>query len=296
MNEMNKLNNFIYFQRNGIDKIASDSILHHYTSPSGLIGIIKEKKIRHTNINCLNDKSEYRYTYDLIKKEILADTEISAKLIANNLYDFIKARCENSIDDNLYKIENEIYNKRTYYISCFSLNEDSLPMWNYYTSNGTSLGYCIDIYLEDFKINKDSILAPVCYDKQTQIAILKEIFNTYIYPYDENKDMKEDYNNLFENIRICSLFFKHPKYSYEGEIRNIVTERSDKGCDIVKFKERNGTIIPYIECGIDLDIIKSIMIAPNYDKEYNKYCVHNLVRENGRFGLDIFNSDIPSRY
>ena len=151
-NTKNKLNNFIYFKRVGIEEITSDTILHHYTSPNGLIGIITEKNIRHTNINCLNDKSEYRYTYSLIKKEILTDSEISSKLKTNNLFSLIESRCNYSTDNKLYDIENETYNKRTYYIACFSTAEDSLPMWNYYTSNGSSLGYSIDFCIEDFNI------------------------------------------------------------------------------------------------------------------------------------------------
>ena len=293
---------FVYFQSEyNVQNIPSCSMLHHYTSSNGLMGIFKDKNIWHTNINCLNDKSEYQYTYKLIKKYILP--KFKKQLKEKHLYNLMINRCSNSIDENFYKMERETFCNRNYYIACFSLAENSLPMWNYYSYNGKSLGYSVDITLSDLQENlieqikvKNMLMAKVCYEEDKQIEILEKIFDKYIYFYNPKNAMTNEYRLLFDNIRICSLFFKHPKYEYEEEVRNIIIERSDKKNSIIKFREKNGTIIPYIECKINLKIIKSITIAPNNEEEYMSYCVHNLARENGRFNIEIINSKIPSRY
>ena len=300
-NKIDKKNqeDFYYFQTEFNIQNNSDEMIHHYTSPQGLIGIFCKKNIWHTNINCLNDKSEYQYTYNLIKTHILPKYEQILK--KHNLYELLNSRCENLVDTKFYKLENEVYFNRNYYIACFSKAKDSLPMWNYYSCNGNSLGYSLNIsksMFQEFLLEKVGInnllMAEVCYNEDRQKEILEEVFNRYIY--DNNAlDNTEQYNLLFDNIRICSLFFKHPKYSYEQEIRNIVIERSDQENSKIKFREKQGIIIPYIEFEFNLNMLLSVTVAPNNDKEYIKYCVHNLARENGRFGIKVIDSEIPAR-
>ena len=44
--------------------------VYHYTSQKGLIGILREKKIWMTNINYLNDATEFRHSIELIIGEL----------------------------------------------------------------------------------------------------------------------------------------------------------------------------------------------------------------------------------
>ena len=46
------------------------SILYHYTSQEGLLGIIKNREVWATDISYLNDTKEYKYTVDLTSERI----------------------------------------------------------------------------------------------------------------------------------------------------------------------------------------------------------------------------------
>lgn len=40
--------------------------IDHYTSPEGLLGILEDNSLRFTIVFFLNDKFEFRYTYNLL--------------------------------------------------------------------------------------------------------------------------------------------------------------------------------------------------------------------------------------
>lgn len=95
--------------------------IFHYTSIGGLQGILEHKKLRFTNINYMNDK-----------EEILAGLESVLK--AGNL-------SEKEVDKRNISVLDE---KRETFVCCFSIEEDSLPMWNYYTKEINNQGYNIE--------------------------------------------------------------------------------------------------------------------------------------------------------
>ena len=44
-------------------KTSNDKILYHYTTPEGLLGILKNKELWYSHIDYLNDESEIKYTH-----------------------------------------------------------------------------------------------------------------------------------------------------------------------------------------------------------------------------------------
>ncbi len=46
------------------------TILYHFTNQQGLLGIVENKEIWATQIQYLNDTSEYRYTLELAQREL----------------------------------------------------------------------------------------------------------------------------------------------------------------------------------------------------------------------------------
>lgn len=95
--------------------------IFHYTSIGGLQGILENKKIRFTNIRYMNDKDELLAGLESVLKE----SDISGEK-ADNLRTAFQAE------------------ERQTFVCCFSIEEDSLPMWNYYTKETNSQGYNIE--------------------------------------------------------------------------------------------------------------------------------------------------------
>lgn len=94
--------------------------IYHYTSIEGLKGIIENKKLHFANIGYMNDKEEVFAGLKSLAYETGAD---------DTEYEKYKSALES--------------NKLNVFVCCFSLNDDSLPMWNYYTKCNNSQGYNI---------------------------------------------------------------------------------------------------------------------------------------------------------
>ncbi len=93
----------------------------HYTSIGGLEGILSSKTLRFTNIKYMNDKDE-----------------ITAGL------DSMVSACNGSLELKKQVEEAFLSSELQTFVCCFSLEKDSLPMWNYYTKEVNSQGYNIE--------------------------------------------------------------------------------------------------------------------------------------------------------
>lgn len=95
--------------------------IFHYTSIGGLQGILSSKTLRFTNIKYMNDKDEIVAGLDSMAKACNASEEER---------------------DNL-RSAFASYGAQTF-VCCFSLEDDSLPLWNYYTKEINNQGYNIE--------------------------------------------------------------------------------------------------------------------------------------------------------
>ena len=102
-------------------KHTKTKAIFHYTSIGGLEGILGYKKLRFTNIKYMNDKDE-----------IIAGLDSLAKVC--NVSEEEREQMRSAFIN---------YGMQTF-VCCFSLDEDSLPLWNYYTKEINNQGYNIE--------------------------------------------------------------------------------------------------------------------------------------------------------
>ena len=95
--------------------------IYHYTSIGGLQGILQNQTLHFTNIKYMNDKDE-----------------ITAGL------ESIAQACEFSETARDGLLSSLIDCGTQTFVCCFSLESDSLPMWNYYTKEIHNQGYNIE--------------------------------------------------------------------------------------------------------------------------------------------------------
>ena len=50
--------------------VPDEKILYHYTGQDGLLGVLKEKKLRVSSVLHLNDAAEFSYTIGLAKQHL----------------------------------------------------------------------------------------------------------------------------------------------------------------------------------------------------------------------------------
>ena len=113
--------------------------IFHYTSIGGLEGILTHKKLRFTNIKYMNDKDEIVAGLDSIAKSC------------------------NVSEDEREQLRSAFINHGTQnFVCCFSLEEDSLPMWNYYTKEVNNQGF--NIAFDDKKLVESILRSNPCLD------------------------------------------------------------------------------------------------------------------------------------
>lgn len=133
--------------------------LYHYTSQTGLLGILQTKKLWMTNILYLNDSSEFTHTLDLVKSEL-------TKRI-NKLLQIRRKRAYISKED--FDIEGNEY-------QTYELIENYLDNLSYNEEIVSRLLDTVLYYL--YRMNKDGRLcldANTCFDGQNQRIPFEDI-------------------------------------------------------------------------------------------------------------------------
>ena len=280
LDNLNK-NDFVFFDSKYNNENIVPDDLYHYTDANAIINIIPKSILRFTCINCFDDKQEYRYVYKLILKNIIP--KFKKRLDENNLLEFLKNRCKAIIQDKIY-YENEAENYSNYFVSCFSIDQNSKKMWKEYAKRKNNIGYQFHIKTSDLyecienDFGNKYLFAKVCYDRKKQIKILEDIFDKYIYFYDEKRDMYNDYRKLFNNIIMCCLFFKDKKYSFENEVRFIVIRDTQELINKfpTKIINKNSIISTCIDWNFDKEgycLVKSINLSKS---KYNQYAIYGI--------------------
>ncbi|MBD5391661.1 DUF2971 domain-containing protein [bacterium] len=273
--------------------IQTNLPLLHYTTATGLLGMFKDYTKEQPNIRLwathymyLNDPEEYE-----LGKKIC--TEIIEQ-IEQELNVPTDCRVKTCIQDKEYLCEIDKYRKTSQgqlvnpYIISFSKVNDSLHMWDMYSSKGNGLALVFNCQkLLDAKILlKDCFYCnPNC---ENIIHCVSDKYKEDIIEIYQNTDKSNPLSMVEESMKsgdkipaliraytiytlICGhigIRLKNLAYKIEQESR--ITVNGKEGFKLL-FRDRNGTILPYIEYPIPFDCVDYILVGPTAD--------FNLVRE-----------------
>lgn len=310
------------------DKTKDNQTLYHYTSPIGLHEMLNSGRIRFTDCEFLNDKSEF--------VQILKPFEKAVKTLSNELHPQVYKSLslyndtsyqENSIiafTDEKGKIEAPGLKQRRSYIFCTSKSPDDLVMWNYYVKDrnyqGYNLSFNVNKLIECFNNIKDPYVemfaGKVIYKETEQIELLtsfiKQVDTTYgnelKYATDEakfNGIMARIKGEIIGYIMQYRLFFKSEKFSHEKEYRFIIkmpVDHLNSDYDIsiqTGFSVIRGIFVPHCDLLFNQakSFIKSITMSPMLEAQLAKNGLERFLIQNG-YGneIKVVESEIPIRY
>ncbi len=289
--------------RDEITVSGSDSVFH-YSSANGLLGIVSSNSLQLSNLKYLNDPNEIEYSKGLFF-EILEATKFPLDEKSNKIIR------ESFIEDICKYID---YLSDRLFIFSTSLDKDSLHLWNYYGKNdGYSIEFQVDTLIDCFLNNllaldkqkeEDGIikysvfLGKVIYNKEVQIDILKQYINliTQIIvigiKYSKLNEALEYLKKYRFFLLTIMLNMKESFHSIESEYRVCIVP--DKKYVNIKYKNKDGLIIPYISINKSILPIKAIGIGPKIKDLIAFNGIHNMVKNLG-LGCDIYNSKISIR-
>jgi len=284
--------------------------MYHYTTPEGLINILKQNEIFlwFTKYDCLNDTSEgiemmthYQAACNQLKKEQSMDDK--TKLF----YDYIlnikpsnKQMIHFQLGPNLTGTK---WLECDAYICCFSEEHNSLDLWRYYSKNkhyeGYSIGFKYDIFENYCKIKNKKYKFEkirVIYDNFKKEAYYKKIINKCYELYESGILLRKIGYILVDVLSKTQLIFKHECFASEKEIRAILYVPKENSDYDIKYRTKNGFIIPYIEEKFDKKHLSDITIGPLINDEIAKNNLEQYLNSNGYKKIEVKNSKLPIRF
>lgn len=245
---------------------------YHYTDINGFMGIMENQELWATNTRFLNDENECiegLILAEKITKECLEACIEEDKSYYESFQKVIRDRIDNGSNQNFYSIS-------------FCEDGDLLSQWRGYGKRGgISIGFDLTYYktehdgkcitgvynfmdrhhyekasaekkvADDFSAEDGEFmvkLRKVIYDESEQRSILNDFIDIGISAV-RLGNLVRDEEQLVKNI-LASLdwilpTFKNKGFEEEKEVRYIWKE---DGTRKIYFRERNGTIVPYIKC------------------------------------------------
>lgn len=276
-------------------------ILWHYTNADGLCGIIRNRpdelgKLHFwfTRSDCLNDTSEGIHilsTYQKVCTDLLNEGRIGAEFY-NRIIDedvptsqFVNFPIPSKEDFTHESVLDCV--PCDAYICSFSLKEDSLDMWRYYSKGNSGYGLkCYSLLFDEYKeyeysnYDEEAVFSmirsyPVIYDNTQKEKILKEIvidtFSAYESSNDpESEKMSDALGFIRYALKNFQFQFKHECYSSEQEYRFVFYLPKDKPALLenklpdVKFRTQNGILVPYLDVVVERgsSYLEEILISP----------------------------------
>lgn len=216
------------------------STLYHYTSLSGLLGIVDSGHLRASDVRYMNDSTELRHTLDLmsehITRRVISGTD--RPVLLNQLADWLSHR---------------IVSSPMLFGASFRANGNLLSQWRGYSvhGKGVSLGFDPVHILECAKRQQFQV-GRCIYEPQQQARLIEEVVDaveTYAAS-GATRDGDEQANlRIFERmegrlLRLAAIL-KHPAFEEEQEWRIVSPVISDCGVAPVHFREGTSMLVPW---------------------------------------------------
>jgi len=307
--------------------------VYHYTSPQGAFDILRNKTLRFTDCQYLNDMGEFVYVreplkeaYNKIRSEGNEETHNTDNFLDSfflSPFEDFHSRPDRRSKSGLFSIGWPSYLR--YFVLCASENADNINMWNYYVKDGAYRGYNLGLrpnviqeYFEQMGNSSITIKSgSVIYDRALQIDMfydkLKELISkfdqqisTLAKGADDSPAIDEFQDSLSEYINEQKLFFKNPGIASEREYRFVLKIRTDFSESYDQRTRKgfrvgsNGVIIPYIEWSFGDDLkstlLDQITLSPMIEPELAEESFKQFLTSDVYRNIKIQPSSLKLRY
>jgi Protein of unknown function (DUF2971) len=228
-----------------IEKLYSYNLphhLYHYCGQEAVLGILSSQQIRFSDVQYLNDKSEYKYGVDLvldnIKKLQSDDNNDRQHTFLSLLYDTYQRPLS-----------------KTIFVACFCETENVLSQWERYAhkSTGYSLGFKFTENLllgfGDDKACRAWILK-VIYQQVEQNQIIRSSLKGLLkYLESPNSNPNTCINYFINTVDSWLYAFKDSFFKEEKEWRiliNLISMGSSVNYSNVHFRSSPLGLVPYV--------------------------------------------------
>jgi len=208
-----------------------EQIAYHYCSAATLSAILESRCIRFTDINMLNDSCETKWGYSAFEEAV---NRLNKRTGLSEAVPEIPIAFFDSVDAVLSRIQTIAHP----FVSCFSLDGDSLEQWRAYGDNGR--GFAIGFRIPKLQQLPVSVLS-VEYIRESQI---REMMAALVALYLRKKsNIKEEQEKFFEDCVLTGTFmvaFKHSAFQHEKELRCLHSVNIKFENESIRFSDPGG--------------------------------------------------------
>nr|WP_321466447.1 DUF2971 domain-containing protein [uncultured Desulfobulbus sp.] len=273
--------------------------LYHYTTFSGLLGIVRSRALWASDVRYMNDSAELRHTSDLIRAEV--QERVDRGLGNGNLLSLFADW-----------VAHRITNGHMLFGASFRSHGNLLSQWRGYSSpgKGVSLGFCPDYILECAQRQR-FMIGKCIYEPHRQKALITQVVNA-VEQMAENEARGEDtaseraslFRKAFASIEIDLLriaaILKHPSFREEKEWRIVSPVIANTAEAPILFREGHAMLVPYIEFDLGIGnkppVMDHLYLGPTANINISMNSLKMFLEQNGivpKRGIDY--CQIPFR-
>jgi hypothetical protein len=284
-------------------------ILYHYTSQTGLKGMLNDKTIWASKIHYLNDSKEFALALDLARCELNERINAATSKVDCSRLELLR--------DTIYTIE-RIEGVNTC-VCCFSKRGDALSQWRGY-GDGDNAGFSVGFTKEWFtrvKETPDLSLIRCIYDPERRQRLVQDEIDEFLA---NNADKEPDYwdrnrlhvdpdrprtfvplrhagDDFAASLALIAPRIKHESFEDEKEWRLVAENVS---AHELHHRPGRSMLIPYykIPIGDDdkFDSIREIVVGPTPHPKLSAASVRSLAKAAGLDRKDLVKTTrIPFR-
>lgn len=279
--------------------------LYHYTTQTGVLGIIKDRQIWATHTQYLNDRREFLHAVDLVRVEI-------QRLL--NEQNPRPGEASATRTEALNRMHNALSLSPEHINVCvcsFSEDSDSLSQWRAYGgSSGFAIGFSGEV-LGAAVEKQGCFLAQCIYDPADQLDVVRALVDEVLDEHLSKKPITEDRESdevfwetggsLLPYLYRYAPMLKDQSFEEEREWRIISRPIFAHSLD---YREGRSLIVPYYRLPLWEDgkktLIHEIIVGPTRDGERSMRSVSRLIKgrdvvKQGRISTPIKVSQVPYR-
>jgi len=249
------------------------AMIYHYTTISGLIGIVTRRELWASDCQFLNDGTELKYARDLFSAEV-------------------EKLNRPSLDDGGYMVAgSHLYSFRVF-IACFCEESDLLSQWRGY---GADQGYALGFDTEKLKALDFGDIYPVQYGIANPSEYFAKELSWATEPtaHPGNVDWFESQKLLPRLARV-----KHLSFAEEREwriLRQIPEFALKDQRPKIQYRPSSMGPIPYLVMSFTPDCLREVVIGPGSHTETRENAVQVMLRNLDLQNVNIRISKIPFR-
>lgn len=265
-------------------------ILYHYTTPTGLLGIIGKKEIWASHTQYLNDRMEFRHAVGIIREEIHAMKNEPQYAADHDHLDEMESVLEHSGEMNVC-------------VCSFSEEADVLSQWRAYgNGSGFSIGFSGE-FLRAISDHHKFWLVKCIYEEHEQRHWLRTLLTDVLREnvqrqLDGEKADLPPGGNLYAYLNRYAPIIKHKSFKEEKEWR-IISRPIPVSRDGFDFRAGAAMLVPFLKIPLFTDgqafQVRRVVVGPTPHPDQSKRSLKSLLVRHDLKTTDVCNTDAPFR-